>query len=224
MGFFAEGQGPKRTYNRGTISLSDEGPLELVRFLGITEEDLGVIATWEEVGRGALEKLVDSIYQIVIPNPTEKGLPGESPGIDRQRALFARYVMTLFSGRLDDEYVSYRSRVGLTHDHVDLNSDWYVAMNEILRRVIVDAVAAAGASLGERSRFNAALYRLIQFDIAHVFTTLRESQGKKTAGKRSTEALDLVGNVGQGVHRDARNGPVHTLRRPFLESFRDHLN
>jgi methyl-accepting chemotaxis protein len=199
----------ERTYRRGEIWVSDPGVRERLHFMGLTEEDLGVIATWEEVCKGATQSLVDEFYAHILANPTTRGVIEKNTTIERQRPLLTRYVLSMFSGRIDDQYVEYRRRVGIVHDDIDLDSNWYVAMYEVIRRVIVQAVHAGGANQRELARFTEAFSRLTQFDIALVITSLTDSRRgkiealKNEAQLRVQEAAKFIDDMAGTLERVA---------------------
>ena len=169
----------QRTYRNGSITVSDPAVRTRLNFLGLTEEDLGVIATWEETCRSAMELLVDAFYKHILNTPQTRDVLEKHSTIERQRPMLIRYVMTMFTGRVDDEYIKYRQHVGATHDNIDLDSNWYVGMYEIIRRELAEAVDNAGANKQELDRFKEALSRLIQADIALVITALTDSRRAK---------------------------------------------
>lgn len=51
-----------RTYQSGLISVSNKDIAERLKFLGVTEIDLGIIAGWSNECKGALNAIVDKFY------------------------------------------------------------------------------------------------------------------------------------------------------------------
>ncbi|MFQ5699492.1 MAG: protoglobin domain-containing protein, partial [Myxococcota bacterium] len=145
-------------------------------FLGLTEEDLGVISAWEKVCRNACDGLVDEFYDHILANPTTSAIVEKHTTVAKQRPLLTRYILTMFAGRVDDEYLEYRHRVGKRHDEIDLDSSWYVAMYGVIQRALTDAVRDAGASSAELGRFSQALQSLIRVDIALCMGALMDSR------------------------------------------------
>ena len=176
MALFGRKVVTERTYKKGEIRVSDSEALDRIRFVGLTEDDLGVIATWEAECRRVSDHLVDEFYAHIFSNATTKGILSEHSSVDRQRPMLTRYVLTMFGGRVDDQYLEYRKQVGRVHDRIDLDSNWYVAMYEVIRRVVEEGVAEAGASDVELVRFTKAFSKLIQVDIALVITALTDSR------------------------------------------------
>lgn len=165
-----------RNYEKGEIRVSDAATQTRLKFLGITEDDLGVIKAWSDVCKDSMDSLVDKFYAHILNNSETRDILQKHSTIERQRPMLTRYILTMFSGRIDDDYVKYRRHVGGVHDDIDLDSNWYVAMYKIIREVLVEAVAKNGASRKNLELFKNALSELIQVDIALVVTALTDSR------------------------------------------------
>ncbi|MCU0636172.1 MAG: methyl-accepting chemotaxis protein [Gemmatimonadaceae bacterium] len=167
---------PDRAWRTGRINVTDQEVLTRLRFLGVTEQDLGVIATFEDACRARCDAMVDAFYAHIFAERTTKAIIDKHTSVERQRPLVTRYVLGMFTGTIDDEYIAYRRRVGQVHDRIDLDSNWYVAMYEVIRAQMIEAVRAAGATPSELTQFGEAFGRLLQLDIAVVITALTDSR------------------------------------------------
>ncbi len=175
-----------RAAARGSIGVTDPALRERISFLGLTERDLGVVAAWRDVCCAATDRLVDEFYAHIATSPTPKGILERHTSVERQRPMLTRYVLTMFDGVVDDAYAAYRTRVGQVHDQIDLDSNWYVAMYEVIRRVLNEAVAAAGASPDEARDFGAALARLVQLDLALAVTAPTGARSSRCTTPRAS--------------------------------------
>jgi methyl-accepting chemotaxis protein len=181
---------PKRSYGPGRIAVTDPKVREQISLLGLTEEDLGVLAGWKDVCAGVLDRLVDEFYDQILGNPTMKDFLLRHTTVERQRPRITRYVTTMFEGRIDDEYLEYRRRVGKVHDVINLDANWYVAMYEVIRRVLTEAVAGAGATREDLEAFRVALSRIIQLDIGLVIAALMDSRVDKAESLNKAESSE----------------------------------
>jgi methyl-accepting chemotaxis protein len=173
------GGGAEPDYPRGQISVSDPEVRKRIRFNQITEEDLGVIKHWKDECESHLDELVDEFYEHILGTPDTAGIIHEHTTVERQRPMIQRYCLTMFEGRIDDQYVQQRRHVGRVHDDIDLDSNWYVAMYELMERELVEAVENTGASAREVRRFSGALSKLMKLDIGLVITALTDSRREK---------------------------------------------
>jgi methyl-accepting chemotaxis protein len=169
----------ERSYPRGTITVTDPDVKRRLAFLQITEDDLGVIRVWETVCRDAAPAMIDAFYGHILQTRETAAILNAHSTVDRQRPLVTRYLMGMFTGSLDDGYVEYRRIVGKVHERIDLDSNWYVAMYEVIREHMLKAVREAGATTAELSRFQRAFDRLLQVDIAVVITALTDSRQQR---------------------------------------------
>ena len=224
MGLFTRAAPPQasvveeeRTITPGIISVSSPDVRERLDFLGLTPEDLGVMARWRDVCEGGMDRLVDEFYAHMQSNRTTNGVLTQHSSVERQRPMLTRYVLTLFQGRIDDPYVEYRIRVGQVHDRIDLESNWYVAMYEVMRKVLVELVQEAGATPKELSRFMVALTRLLQVDIALVVTALADSRQATLNGERASlrDALQHLDDAMDEVEQAA--GQMASAARQISE-------
>lgn len=190
-------QPTERPYAPGKISVTDPGVRERIAFIGLSERDIGVLATWRTTCEGALDQLVDRFYAHIRKTPATWAIIEKHTTIERQRPLVHTYIMGMFRGVLDDEFVRVRRHVGAVHDRIDLDTNWYVGMYEVIRRSLDVAVTEGGANAREQVTFLAALSRLIQVDIALVITALTDSRrGRIEAEHRSAaEFVQVIGDV-----------------------------
>ncbi|HRH46787.1 MAG TPA: methyl-accepting chemotaxis protein, partial [Pyrinomonadaceae bacterium] len=110
---------------------------------------------------------------------------------------------TMLDGVIDENYIQYRIRVGQIHDHIDLDSNWFVAMYEVIRNVLINAVKTAGASRNDLDMFKESLQRLLQADIAIVITALTDSRRDKIE-KLNKESLKKFEEAKSFLDEEAR--------------------
>ncbi|MBS1792378.1 MAG: globin-coupled sensor protein [Acidobacteria bacterium] len=168
-----------RNYQPGIISVSDPDVRKKIRFHGLTEDDLGIIKSWSDVCRNSLDRLVDRFYAYVLDNPDTTAILRRHSSIERQRPLLSRYILTLFDGRIDDQFIEYRYTVGRVHDRIELDSHWFVAMYEVIRQFLYEEIERSGATARDSRRFRDALNRLLQVDSAFVLMSQADTYKDK---------------------------------------------
>lgn len=168
-----------RSYEPGRISVTNPDVQSKIRFHGLTEDDLGVIKAWQDACRGALDRMVDSFYKHVMANPEPTKILNQHTTIERQRPMLSRYILTMFEGQIDDQYIEYRYKVGQVHDRIALDSHWFTAMYEVIRQSLFEAVEKAGATTADLRKFQNALNRLLQVDMAFVMMSQADTYKDK---------------------------------------------
>ena len=153
---------------RGTLAVTDRALADGIAFIGLTEEDLGVLARWSAACAAARERIAGAVFARAAAHPVLRDVIEAHLPADRRLALLTRHVEAMFAGRVDDAYVGSRRAAGEAQDRLGLEPHWAIALYEVLRRALGDAVAAAGASDADQRRVGQALARLIQLDVALV--------------------------------------------------------
>jgi methyl-accepting chemotaxis protein len=216
---------PHQSQRHGEIVVSDPEIRTQLQFHGVTEEDLGSIAAWGDVCREVMDHLVDEFYKHILSNATTRGILETHTTVERQRPMLTRYVLTMFSGRIDDQYIAYRRHVGVKHDDINLDSNWYVAMYELIRQVLTQAVRTAGASQRQLAQFTTALSRLIQVDIALVITALTNARRAKIEAlkeqekQKASEAADFLSELAAVLQRLAACDLTARVQGDYPEAY-----
>lgn len=192
----------ERTYPDGIIRVSDPAIHERIQFIGLTSHDLGVISAWRAAADAAIDRLIDEFYAHISATSATKSILDRHTTVERQRPMIRRYIGGMFTGVIDDAYIAGRRHVGGVHDRIDLDTNWYVGMYEVIRRVLDEAVRAAGATEAEQRRFASALSRVIQVDIGLVVTALTDSRRGRIEAQAAT-AESFVQTLGATLERVA---------------------
>ena len=93
----------ERQYPQGEIAITDGDVRRRLDFLKVTPTDLGVIRVWEEACRMACDPMIDEFYKHIAGTRETQAIIDKHTSVDRQRPLITRYVLAMFSGRLDDK-------------------------------------------------------------------------------------------------------------------------
>jgi methyl-accepting chemotaxis protein len=168
-----------RSYQSGQISISDPALIARLAFHGVTTAELGIIKEWSDVCRRVLNPLVDTFYGHIGNHSAVADIVRQHTTVERQRPVLSAYIMTLFDGKIDDEYIAMRLKVGQVHERIGLDAHWYMAMYEVIRQYLSEAVEKAGATQRDRKLFGNALNRLLEFDMAVVLSEIHDSRERK---------------------------------------------
>lgn len=188
----------EREYPLGTLRVSDPELQTRLTFLQISEQDLGVIRVWEPVCRAACDAMIDDFYAHILKTKETATILNAHSSVERQRPMVTKYLLSMFTGVVDDAYIEYRRVVGRVHERIDLDSNWYVAMYEVIREHMLRAVELGGSTKAEYARFQRAFDRLLQVDIAIVMTALmgaRQDRIEALLRGESVRFLDEVSNA-----------------------------
>ncbi|MCU0617853.1 MAG: protoglobin domain-containing protein, partial [Gemmatimonadaceae bacterium] len=215
-----------RPVTPGRIRLDDPATRDRVAFLGLTEDDLGVVQAWQTECMAASPAMVDAFYNKIMAHRDTRAIINEHTTVERQRPMITRYLESMLTGTVDEGYIGYRRKVGEIHDRIDLDSNWFVAMYEVIREHMLEAVRASGAPAEERERFARAFGRVLQLDIAVVITALTTSrQGRVNAAYAESMAfLDAVGGALDRLSARDLTAQVHGAFGPRYQRIADAFN
>jgi methyl-accepting chemotaxis protein len=163
-----------REYGTGRIEVTDPEVRKRIDFIGLTPEDLGVLAAWSAEVHAICDDLVDRFYAHILGQRETAEILNAHSTVERQRPRLTAYMMSMVSGCVDDEYVAFRAHVGRLHDKIDLDSNWYVAMYRIIEEAALAGVRAADPHPDDLARFEEALDHLVTLDIGLVVTALTD--------------------------------------------------
>jgi methyl-accepting chemotaxis protein len=191
----------ERVYPLGRIEVSDAEVRRRLEFLKLTNADLGVVQVWEPVCRAACDAMIDDFYAHIAGTKATQDVLDRHTSVDRQRPLVTRYLLAMFGGVVDDGYIAYRRLVGQVHERIDLDSNWYVAMYEVIREHMFAAVERGGSTPVELSRFQRAFDRLLQVDIAIVITSLTNARQERIEAILKGEAMRFLDDISSALAR-----------------------
>ena len=120
-----------------------------------------------------LERLVEEFYAEQTKVPEIALLIGDADTLSRLKAAMSRYILELFDGHYDADYVNKRLRIGKVHNRIGVSPKLYISAINMLQSVLEPFVATRhGEETPEavERRFTA-LRKIFMFDIQLVFDT-----------------------------------------------------
>ncbi len=137
----------------------------------ITTEDIDCLQKTGQLINQKLENLVCEFYEIQTAIPEVVRLIGDSETLKRLHVMLKRYLLDLFSGDYDSDYVNNRLRIGLVHKHIGVDPKYYLAAVRILQNLLYCLIRQSIPEPDQQNRIICSLQKLIMFDIAFVFDT-----------------------------------------------------
>lgn len=142
-----------------------------LRLLGITEQDRRALRDQRSEVAAHVETIVDAFYEIQRGEPEIVLLIGDQETFRRLHASMRRYVMDIFDGYHDAEYVNRRLRIGLVHKRIGVSPKLYVSAVHHLEELLEQHLGRIVRESGARERCVAALRKTLKFDVQLVFDT-----------------------------------------------------
>jgi diguanylate cyclase len=153
--------------------------------LGFTADDEAALGSCRALVTERLEQIVSEFYAIQTSTPEIALLIGDADTLHRLRNAQRRYVLDLFSGLYDLEYVNNRLRIGLVHKRIGVEPKLYLAAMYLLKRLLKESISGAGLEPAVLDRVLVAMEKLTYFDITLVFETYIRSMVSEIESARN---------------------------------------
>jgi len=144
--------------------------------LNFTQKDAQTLkALGPKVGEN-LETIVEAFYDKQLQTREIALVIGDAETLDRLRTAMRRYILELFDGYYDSEYVNKRLRIGKIHQRIGVSPKLYVSALTLLEKTIIGFLLVHDKSdstirCGECEEQRSAVHKLMMFDMQLVFDT-----------------------------------------------------
>jgi diguanylate cyclase len=140
-------------------------------FLGIGTEELALLSNSRQFIEREIDVIVNDFYQVQTSIEEIALLIGDADTLGRLHAAQRTYVLDLFTGTTDVEYVNNRLRIGLVHKRIGVEPKLYLSAIKTLKDLIYLALERHITDASTQRKTLQALDKLLLFDITLVFDT-----------------------------------------------------
>lgn len=141
------------------------------RLFGFGEDDARCLRQARPIVEDAIDDLVGRFYESQTSFTEIALLIGDADTLVRLRIAQKKYVMGLFSGIYNLDYVNTRLRIGLVHKRIGVEPKLYLAAVFTLKVLLENLLERAVDNAQQREATLSALKKLFMFDVALVFET-----------------------------------------------------
>lgn len=187
------------------------------KLFSITDADVQALKRIKPAIEHEVDTLVAEFYATQTSVPEIALLIGDFDTLSRLRNAQRRYVLDLFSGFYDIEYVNNRLRIGLVHKRIGVEPKLYVSAVYTLRTLLLNTVAKIIPDQEEHAAVVIAIEKLFMFDVTLVFETyirslLTEIEVSKEKSEQYAHALEAkVKERTQQLEEMSRTDPLTGL-------------
>lgn len=172
-----------------------------------------------------IHDIVNEFYDRQIADDEIALLIGDADTLSRLHDAQRKYVVDLFSGHYDMDYVNDRLRIGLVHKRIGVEPKLYLSAIKILKDIINSVMEREVKDRNTHRAVREALDRLLHFDITLVFDTyirslLAEIETEKSRTETYARSLETkVAERTRQLEEMARRDPLSGLynRRALQE-------
>ena len=170
------------------MQICDVEILRRMQLLDINTETLNQLASHKLLIEENIDAIVDEFYEKQLEIDEISMLIGDADTLLRLRNAQRKYVIELFSGAYDSEYVNNRLRIGLVHKRIGVEPKLYLSSVKTLKELIIKALKRNINNNEVLQVTLDALDKLLYFDITLVFDSYIDSLvGDIKTAKRKTE-------------------------------------
>ena len=156
------------------LQISDREIAKRKALLNFTDRDVQVLRSNKELIDKYIDGIVNQFYDHQTAIPEIALVIGDAETLRRLRSAMRNYILELFEGFYDAEYVNRRLRIGKIHERIGVSPKLYISAIYLLQKVLKDSFAIhfddRMHEQNAQSLFDA-LNKILMFDIQLVFDT-----------------------------------------------------
>ncbi len=154
------------------MKLTDREIAYRKHLFGLTEDDEMLLMQSRQVFAPQINRIVGCFYEHQTSEPEIALLIGDRDSLERLRSSMRSYILDLFSGRYDAEYVNKRLRIGLIHKRIGVSPKLFMSgMRALHCSLLKECRSFQAEGLGFVDETMEALQKLLFFDSHLIFDT-----------------------------------------------------
>ncbi len=202
-----------------------------MQLLDLTNEDIKALVRCQNLINKEIDTIVAKFYEKLTSIEEVSFIIGDSDTLQRLQASLKQYILELFEGFYDLEYVHNRLRIGLVHKRIGVEPKYYLAAVKALKSILCNVIQNGISSSQQVEKIVTALDKLIFLDIEFVFDTYigsLVSELRAAKNKAELYAISLEKKVTQRtreLEELTRKDSLTDLfnRRAFMEYLRKYI-
>lgn len=161
--------------------------------ISFTDEDAVLLTGCKKLVERHIEEIVNSFYIQQTKIPEVALIIGDSGTLERLKTAQRRYIIDLFNGLYDLEYVNNRCRIGLVHKRIGVEPKLYLSGVLYLKDILCTVIEEKLDNSVKSKDVIAALDKLFMFDITLVFETyIRSLVAEIESSKNKTDSYAMA--------------------------------
>lgn len=150
----------------GDVEIADRKAL-----FGIDAETIARLQYCKTMFTQYIDQVVDEFYDVLTSIDDNTVLIGDADTLARLRTAQQRYILELFSGIYDAQYVNNRLRIGLVHKRIGVTPKLYLSAVKTLKDTLIRILRRHEGDIAKVFSVIEAIDRILYFDTSLVFDT-----------------------------------------------------
>ncbi len=202
------------------------------KYFAISDHDSELLRSMKQRVGEELDEIIDEFYKILLAFDEMDQIIGDSETLIRLRNHFKSYILTIFDGQFDEEYVHSRLRVGVVHRRIGVKPKYYVSAIHRISSILKKTILKEKRPFEECCTLIEAIEKILMFDLSLTFDTyihslMDESRRSRTQLEEYAESLEeTVAERTRLLKMQARNDGLTGLlnQRAFYTELRKELS
>ncbi len=136
------------------------------QYFGLTEEDARLLRAMKMDVAEALDEIIEEFYRHLLLHDELDQIIGDAETLLRLKNHFRSYLLTIFDGQFDEEYVHSRLRVGVVHRRIGVKPHYYVSAMHRLSTILRRRVLGGSFDFDDFSNRSTAIEKVLMFDLS----------------------------------------------------------
>jgi len=214
------------------MQITDAEITRRMDLLFLSQSELKMLFDQKALIENNIDEIVDEFYERQTEVDEISLLIGDSDTLSRLRLAQRKYVLDLFSGHYDREYVNNRLRIGMVHKRIGVDPKLYLSAVRTLKTVITKNLIKYSKDSSLLSQVLEALDKLLYFDTTLVFDTyigslIGEIENEKKRTEVYAKSLEVkVAQRTKQLEEQARLDPLTNIynQKAMRDLFRRELS
>ncbi|GAK07169.1 globin-coupled sensor protein [Geomicrobium sp. JCM 19038] len=147
---------------------------DMIVFTGLTWGDIEHLTHVRLIIEPHITSLVDTFYEPILAQEQLRDIIDQYSSTERLKQTFSEYILDMFQGKVGQDYVNRRIRIGQIHHQIGLNERWYLAAYNHLQTEML-TILLREMETAEAIKTYHAFKRLCSIDMQLAITTYIES-------------------------------------------------
>lgn len=175
------------------IRLSGETAQSYLRISGTTEQDIILTAKYRAFFENIVDEIVEQFYATIFSIDRLQQNFLQFGNLERNKGTQRTYFLTLSQGKIDDDYVELRNRIGRVHARIGLPPEDFTALYRFYLSEVINRIPEIdGITLNDALALSSALTRLTLFDISLTLAQYNHDETERRKESIRQERIDLA--------------------------------
>ena len=202
-------------------------------YLNFTDSDIIALTSLKMFISENIDEIVTNFYKSILPFDEMDRVIGDAETLHRLKNYQRNYILTLFDGQYDEDYVHSRLRVGVVHKRIGVNPKFYVSAVHNLSTILREIISSHNKKdCNSCVSSLTAVEKIIMFDLSLIFDTYINSlmdeakQSKKELENYAESLEDVVSERTRLLRQQARHDGLTGLlnQRSFYTELKKELS